>query len=175
MPNINLDNVEESTGAFEQLPPGAYVCVITRIEPHEDRQYWFCEWDVAEGQYAGFHKDSNFPPKDVMSYKESALGMLKHKLHVLTDDNEGFDAEAAFKADDLEAFRGKKFGAIIRKRLYTNANGDDREGIEIGRWVRTEEVRAGNLKELPPRDTRGVTATPAPTPAIQLADEDIPF
>lgn len=179
MPKIDLSNVEESTGGFEMLAPGGYICEIKRVETHDPEQYWAIEWDVAEGDKAGYFKESQWPPRDFMSFKEGALGILKHKLHVLADDNNDFDGEAAINADNPTAFHGLKFGAVVRKRYYTNASGEDKEGIEIGRWCRTDEIRAGDFKEMQPRDTRtqqAQTPAPAPEPAkIELADEDIPF
>lgn len=186
MPKIDLSNVEESTGEFERLVPGAYVLTITDVEQAKNGgDYALVVWDVAEGAHAGIYKGSEWPPKDVMSWSERALGILKHKLHVLADDNPGFDAEKAFQGDDWKAFEGKKFGAVLRNRLYTRNNGSTGEGIEIARWVRTTEVPElqkqfeENPDALPkPRDTRKKTA-PAPAPVTsataEVYDEDIPF
>ena len=145
---------------------------MTRVEVPEGRDYAFFEWDVAEGPDAMHYANANFPPRDVVSWKERALPMLKHKLHVLADSNPGFDAEGAFYRDQWEQFSGKQFGAVIRKRLYTY-NGQDREGVEVGRWITPDEVRAGQWKPMEPRDTR--TAKPAQPAKPAMATEDIPF
>ena len=176
MPRVDLTNVQESTGEYEMPSPGGYVLKITRMEPHPEKKYVFVGWDIAEGPMADHYKDSQWPPNDVMSYTENALGILKHKLHVLADDNPGFDAERAFNDDEWDAFRGKVFGAVLRLRLYTGKDGSDRTGIEIGRWYRTQEIRGGEFKPMPPRDTRDKTTPTVPQPPrIELADDDIPF
>lgn len=184
MPKVDFSKVEESNGGggFQQLPEGAYIMRIERIEPHEDRGYIFVEWDVASGEWADWARGSNFPPRDVISWKnDKALSMAKHKLHILTDDNTGFDAEVAFYNDDWRAFEGKVFGAVIRKRLYTKKDGTDGEGIEIGTWKRVSEVKAGDWKPMKPRDTRDYKAkvdltVEQPKPgATDVYDEDIPF
>ena len=183
MPKVDFSKVEESGGGgFQQLPEGGYVMRITRIEPHEDREYVFVEWDVAEGEWRDWAKGSNFPPHDVVSWKnDAALSMTKHKLHVLADDNPGFDAEGAFGRDDWRAFEGKVFGAVVRKRLYTKRDGTDGEGIEVGTWKRASEIRTGDWKPMRPRDSRDAraqAALPVEKPAAGIADvydEDIPF
>ena len=184
MPNINLQGVEESAGeGFKMLEPGGYVCHITSVEPHEDKQYVRIYWDVHEGERARTYEDSQWPPSDVASWKETALPMLKHKLHVLADDNPGFDAEDEFIHDRWENFKGKVFGAVVRKRLYTRSDGTDGEGIEIGTWKRAEEIRTGAWKPMATRDTRSkdAQAEPAAMPAkdvqrqAYLADVEIPF
>jgi len=173
MPNVNLSNVTESDGARSfDIEPGAYVLFVTRVEPHPEREYALFEWDVAEGPEAMHYANANFPPKDVMSWKERALPMLKHKLHVLADANPGFDAEGAFYRDQWEQFSGKQFGAVVRKRLYTY-NGQDREAVEVGRWIAPEDVRAGKWKPMPPRDKRDKKPAQPAKPA--MATEDIPF
>lgn len=174
MPYVNLSNVTESDGARSfDIEPGAYVLFVTRVEPHPERQYAFVEWDVADGPDAMHYANSNFPPRDVVSWSERALPILKHKLHVLADANPGFDAEGAFYRDQWEQFSGKQFGAVIRKRLYSKRDGSDGEGVEVGRWITPAEVRAGQWKPMEPRDTR--TARPAQPAKPAMATEDIPF
>ena len=122
---------------------------------------------------------------DIMSYKPNALPMTKHKLHVLADDNAGFRSSAAFNSDDWDAFVGKRFGAVLRKRIYTKKNGQSGEAIEIGAWKRCDEIRSGQWKPMAPRDQTtggngGAMPIPAQAPAYDAAkadvyDEDIPF
>lgn len=177
MPNVNLTTVTESTGTFAKLAPGGYVCKITSVEMAPDRQLWWVAWDVAEGADKDIFATSNFPPRDCWSYKESALGMIKHKLHVLTDSNPGFDADAAYKPDSNgtdhpERFVGRLFGAVVRERLYTRKDGTDGTGIEVGAWVTAADVRSGNFQPLKARDCRTHSA---PAPAPEVAEDDIPF
>lgn len=173
MPYVNLSNVTESDGARSfDIEPGAYVLFVTRVEVPEGRDYAFFEWDVAEGPDAMHYANANFQPRDVVSWSERALPMLKHKLHVLADSNPGFDAEGAFYRDQWEQFSGKQFGAVIRKRLYTY-NGQDREAVEVGRWITPADVEAGRWQPMAPRDQRN--AKPAQPAKPAMATEDIPF
>ena len=142
---------------------------------------------------AGTFKDSEWPPRDCMSWKPTALGMLKHKLKVLAEDNPDrlhmlvdpntheFATVAEFDQDDFDAFVGCVFGAVVRKRLYTY-NGQDREAVEVGAFKRAQDIRDGNWKPMAARDQREThhdqpfpqAARPAQQQAA-LADEDIPF
>ena len=193
MPRINLASVSESTGERATLEPGGYVLKVTGVKhtPRDDKL--FLEWDVAEGPMAGTFKDSEWPPRDCMSWKPTALGMLKHKLKVLAEDNPNklhmlvdpttkeFATVAEFDQDDFDAFVGCTFGAVVRKRLYTY-NGQDREAVEVGAFKRAQDIRDGNWKPMAPRDQREThhdqPFPQAARPAQQQAamyDSDVPF
>lgn len=128
-----------------------------------------------------------------MSWKDSVQGILKHKLHVLADSNLNFQPTVAFDNDDWQAFVGKKFGAVVRKRLYTagpnsKTPGADKETVEIAAWLTPEQVANHDYSDslLRPRDQReqhpmGAAPSVAPVPqsfgtAPQgVYDEDVPF
>ena len=197
MPKVNLSAVEESTGEFRQLPAGGYVMVVTKAEHVASAQYVRLTLDVAEGPCAGFFRESQWPMQEVLSYKDKALGMLKHRLKVLAEANPGrlhayadakggFAGVTEFDEDRFDAFVGCVFGGVVRARLYTNRNGVDREGREVGAWKSPEAIRAGDWSEMQPRDTRQKGAAPVPVPAAyqpaaaqapsaDVYDEDIPF
>ena len=147
MPEINWGDVEEAAGGEYRTPePGGYVCRITHMEHVPEKEYYKVYWDVVDGEYAGCYEGSQYPPVEYMSYKQSALGYTKKRLHVLADSNPGFKPTVAFNGGDANAFVGKVFGAVLRKRLYTNERtGRDGEGIEIGTWKTPDEIRSGQL------------------------------
>ena len=196
MPRVNLSSVGESTGEFKQLENGGYVVTITAVRSDPANQRIFIDLDIAEGPCAGFYRHSQYPLDDVMSYKETALGMLKHKLHVLADANPGrlhayadnkgkFAGISEFDNDQFDAFVGCVFGAVVRTRLYTNGRGEDRSAPEVGAWKSPDDIRAGKWTQMEPRDTRtGAKAKPAPaaptkaaydSSAADVYDEDVPF
>lgn len=184
-------DIEETSGGFADIDPGAYVLVITKVEPFEKQEYVRLYWDVAEGPAKGTYSKSNFPPSDVISWKDAALGKLKHKLHVLADWNQGFQPTVAFDNDQWQLFEGKRMGAVVRRRLYTAGPrsknlGADRVQMEIAEWLHPEAYESGDFSErmLADRDQRDKDAAPqqqaAPTPpsmnaAADLYDEDVPF
>lgn len=183
---------ETSGGGFSDIEPGAYVLVITKVEPHEGQEYARVFWDVADGPCKGNYAQSQWPPTDVLSWKDTALGMLKHKMHVLADWNEGFQPTVAFDGDQWQLFVGKRFGAVVRRRLYTagpnsKTPGADRTSMEVAAWLSPEDFSAGKFNErlLADRDQRDkgaaqptptlVQAPTAPTDALDLYAEDVPF
>lgn len=184
------NEIEESTGGFSDIEPGAYVLTVTGMEPHESQEYVRLYWDVADGPHKGAYAQSQYPPSDVLSWKESAYGMLKHKLHALAEANTGFQPTVAFESDDWNQFRGKRLYAVVRRRLYTagpnsKTPGADRTAIEIARWLKPDEYESGSWPKslLEDRDQRDKSSQQAqvaqvPTDFGQVTgvyDEDVPF
>lgn len=207
-----LMGVQESAGGgFSDVEPGAYKLVITKVEPHADRQFVRLYWDVAEGERKGAYAKSEWPPSDVISWKDTALGTLKYKTHRIYECNRQrlhatTDADGAFvgldefaqAADGATTFGflvGCRFGAVVRRRLYTagpnsKAPGADRTQMEVARYLSPQEFADRDWPEslLDDRDDRDAT-TRAPQPAqavVQVPqdfaqqvdgvyDEDVPF
>lgn len=187
------DIEETSGGGFADIEPGAYVLTITKVEPHDAQEYARVFWDVADGPSRGAYAQSQYPPSDVLSWKnDAAQGMLKHKLHVLADWNQGFQPTVAFDNDQWQQFVGKRMGAVVRRRLYTagpnsKTPGADRTSMEIAAWLHPEAYESGDFSErlLADRDQRDKGATQQPqtpvTPPAQtmgitdIYDEDVPF
>lgn len=205
-----LAGIKESAGGgFEELEPGAYKLVITRAEPMHDREYVRIYWDVADGEHKGMYAKSQYPPSDVLSWKDSALSMLKHKQHCLCDcnpsrltavNNDGGEfvacREFAEHADGKGNFAflvGLRFGAVVRRKLYTagpnsKTPGADRTGIEIARYLSPQQYADHDwpeslLKDHDQRDKMaketGEEVTSAATyqqsASVDLYDEDVPF
>ena len=197
MPNVSFEGVQESAGGFADIEPGAYVLAITRMEPVPDRQFVRVYWDVAEGPSKGAYAQSQWPPSDVMSWKPDALGFTKHKLHVIADSNGAPQqaVEQAFQMDDWKRFAGKRFGAVVRRRLYTagpnsKTPGADKTAVEIAAWMTPAELAEGKWSKslLDDRDQRdkGAAQQSAQQPQVPqvpqgfgdvqgVYDEDVPF
>lgn len=177
-----LAGVKESKGGFEELEPGAYKLVITKAEPMHRGEYVRIYWDVADGEHKGIYASSQYPPTDVLSWKDSALGMLKHKQRVLcqcnprsltavSDDNGEFVGCKEFvdHVDNKGSFGflvGLRFGAVVRRRLYTagpnsKAPGADRTSIEIARYLSPQQYADHDWPEslLKDHDQRDKMAT----------------
>ena len=193
MPKVNLNDVQESTGGFADIEPGAYVLVITKMEPVPDKEFVRIFWDVAEGPSKGAYAQSQYPPSDVMSWKESALGFTKHKLHVIADSNSATQeaVEQAFQMDDWNRFVGKRFGAVVRRRLYTagpnsKTPGADKTSVEVAAWMTPAELAEDKWSKtlLNDHDQRTkqdaqpqapVTVPESFGASDEFASEDIPF
>ena len=123
---INLSNIaEKAEGEFNRLKPGAYPCTIMSVEDVPDKEYLRVLVDIVAGEYkdyfsAEFYADKPFAHSLIFSYKDTALGMLKGRLHVISDCNPGFDAEAAFNAGKEQMLVGKAVGVVFREEEYYN-------------------------------------------------------
>jgi len=199
--DIKWSDIEEMSGAgFSDIEPGLYELVITDCEAHEKDEYFQISWDVASGEFKGNYGNSQYPPTTRIYWKEKAVGFLKHRLHVLADWNPGFKSTVAFETDKWDEFKGKKFGAVVRRRLYTagpNSNnpGADRISMEIAQWLSPEDFKAKNfnqslLKDNDQRDTDAIARNQQSSkPSLgnvvevpdtygqetEIADDDIPF
>ena len=188
MPNINWDDVTESSGrGASVLPSGAYKCVITSAEFVKTKKgsaALLVLWDVDDGEHKGHFSDSVFDNtpfrhNDYLMLEGKALGITKHKLHVLADANPGFKPTVAISQDKAQPFVGKTCYLLLQEHKYTY-NGRDQSEVNVIRWLSPDEYRAGDYKVPDTIDDREVQATPATVhapsaPVTDVADEDIPF
>lgn len=205
MPRLldRLKGVAESTGGFSDIDPGAYELVVTEVSMVAKDSYVRLTWDVRTGDHKGTYAKSQYPPSDVISWKESALGMYKHKLHMLAEANPNRlnavnDQEGKFATlqeaedDNWGALVGCRIFAVVRRRLYTagpNSKnpGADRHNMEIAAYLTQEQYEKGDFSKslLNDRDQRekkpeGVQASVPEdfgrqSESVDLYDEDIPF
>lgn len=201
-----LQGVQESTGSgFADIEPGAYKLVITKVEVVKQSKYVRIYWDVAEGPHKGNYEKSQYPPSDVLSWKETAQAMLKGKLHriylcnqqrlhQILDEDGKFLIIDEFENEDFNALVGCRFGAVVRRRLYTAGAGSktpgaDRTTVEIARYLSPDEFKNNDwskklLQDNDQRDNAGraqeqrveqVPSTFNPSATPDLYDEEIPF
>lgn len=159
---MNFNNIEAVTpGEFTKIPEGNYVVGIMEMKDNPDKEYVELIFDIIKGDYKGAYEDNwgaehPFAHRMIMSYKDSALGLLKWRLDLITKSNPGFDAEAAWNADDqTKAFFGKRFGLGMSYQML------DKDGMKYlahprpnwfkAAWGTAEDAEAGNIK-LPKRD-----------------------
>lgn len=167
MKPLDLSNVEAmEPGERERVEAGGYVVKIIGIVDNEDKEFLWLVFDIAEGPRKGFYtnEDNKDFYKDrpnkhgiLISYKsgmsDKAKAMLKGKLKLFTDNNPGFDAEAALSNAHPELFVGKYIGLVAGMEEYVY------EGREDGKWHKgesidwfharmktTEDIRAGKFK-----------------------------
>lgn len=182
MPYIDWSNVEESEGSAgsRDLPAGGYVCQITKAEftkTKAGQDALVLVYDIAEGQFKGhfgaeFYANKDFRHRDYLMLEGRALGMTKHKLHMLADSNPGFDPTAAINADQAGAFVGKLAGLVIGQELYTY-NGRDYARNDVVAWKSVDAIRKGDFEAPEVVDKR--EKRQAEPVATDLYAEDVPF
>lgn len=181
---MNWESVEEST-PFEKPPVGGYVAKIVDVEDVPDKEYLNIVYDIAEGEFAGFYSD-DFAKKNpwahrfVRSYKDTAKGMFKAFLSRLMDSNRSFDLTAWQQRSDERELVGLEIGIVLQYEDYTNDKGEDKERLQVVGVYATQDIRNGDFKLPPRKDSRkGVPtsdgAYASEQPPLSVYDNDIPF
>ena len=186
MPKINhseYDSAPASTGGeFQRMTAGGYVCVIQAVRTKgvgvdyvSEKQYVKLIWDVAEGDFAGKFSDDYWAGEDrdwghqfYLSWKN--WGALKTALTCLDESNPGFDAEAAFEADNWNMFIGKKMGLVIGEEEYIANDGTVKTRFTFPRIKSVQDIKAGKFKVPPLKKV----AQEASTASAETYD-DVPF
>ena len=183
MPNINLDNVKaiDVTADYKRLSPGGYVVKIVDIQPEDEHQRFWIVFDIAEGDDAGFYASeygikNPWTHRVLVSYKDTALGVLKGRFNLLASCNPGFDPEAAFRADAWDLFNGKLFGLIVGAEEYESNTGETRERLDWfnAKWRNVETIRNGSFRIPETKKKDRAIAVPQVTEHTAVYD-DIPF
>lgn len=178
MKKLDLSNVEAmEPGARDRIEAGGYVVRIIDVEDHEDREFLWLVFDIAEGAKKGFYtndanKDyyANKPNKHgiLLSYKqgmsENAKRMLKGRLKKFSDFNPGFDALAAWDAEKPQLFVGKMMGLAAGMEEYVY------EGREDGKWHKGESIDWFHARWYSPEYIREGKFNVPDT--VELSDED---
>lgn len=183
MRKVNWASVTASSDdGFEKLPAGPYVAVITEATDHEDRQYVEIVYDIAEGEHKGYYSDDwgkshPYAHHIFMSYKDTALGMLKGRLEAIQSSNPGFDAFAAWDAGRLDMFRGRLVGINLQEEEYERNDGDTGVRLNVVQVVDAQRVRDGLVKT---RERKTLDVKKAHVPTTQGEKDafnaiDIPF
>lgn len=152
MPRIKWDDIEESSGGeYEKVEPGAYVVAIQSVVHKPEREYVEVLYDIVEGKFAGkysedFWADKPYAHHVFLSYKPKALGMLKGRLRMITESNPGFDAMAAFDADQWGLFIGKRFGLVLGEEEYEGNDGNVKTRLTDVAWKTVQQVHDGDYK-----------------------------
>ena len=201
MPKIDKNEyaaAETVGGEFKRMPAGGYVCAIQAVRTDgkdgygraidyvQEKMYVKLIFDVIEGEYAGYYSDDYWatPERDYghqffLSWKN--LGALKNAITCLDESNPGFDAMAAFEADQWELFIGKKMGLVIGEEEYTANDGSIKTRHTLPRIKSVADIEAGKFRVPALKTLNGGTQTlngvSFPAAAAPAADnyDDVPF
>lgn len=178
---LQFDAIEaRKDGDFERLPAGPYVARVVSMEDKPSKEYVELVWDVAEGEKAGFYSDDwgkshPYAHHVFLSYKDTALGMLKGRLQCITESNPGFDSEAAWNGGRLDMFTNRLFGINVQEEEYEH-DGKVKVRLNVCQVVTAQDVRDGKVQKRDIKRLDGASATTAaPAPAPQDDVSDVPF
>lgn len=195
----NFDKVVASNGGSSMLEPGGYVAKIVRVKDHTDEKKPYLEfvYDIwnAETKSFLFAQDladtSNDWRHSFRLYFTGDFGKQRYKALTEAVENtaQGKGAKAFVYEDKDGAEQtlvGKLLGVVIRHRSYVNSEGKVKTAVDVNAFIPGKDAAEGNFdqKFAEPVEGDGVSEAranvanaviDAPAPAIELADEDLPF
>ena len=198
----NFDKVVASNGGgSSMLEPGGYVAKIVRVKDHTDEKKPYLEfvYDIwnAETKSFLFTADLADTSNDwrhsfrIYFSKDNNYGVQRYKALTEAVENtaQGKGAKAFVYEDKDNAEQtlvGKLLGVVIRHRSYVNSEGKVKTAVDVNAFIPGKDAAEGNFdqKFAEPYEADGVTdarantanaVIDAPAPAVELADEDIPF
>lgn len=198
----NFDKVVASNGGgSSMLEPGGYVAKIERVKDHTDEKKPYLEfvYDIwnAETKSFLFTADLADTTNDwrhsfrIYFSKDNNYGVQRYKALTEAVENtaqgKGVKAFVYEDKDNAEqTLVGKLLGVVIRHRSYVNSEGKVKTAVDVNAFIPGKDAAEGNFdaKFAEPyetdevkdaRDNAANAVIDAPAPAIELADEDIPF
>ena len=181
------------------LEPGGYVAKIVRVKDHteENKPYLEFVYDIwnAETKSFLFAQDLTDTTNDwrhsFRLYFTGDFGKQRYKALTEAVENtaQGKGAKAFVYEDKDNAEQslvGKLLGVVIRHRSYVNSEGKVKTAVDVNAFIPGKDAAEGNFdaKFAEPYEADGVAEAranatnaviDAPAPAIELADEDLPF
>lgn len=197
----NFDKVVASNGGSSMLEPGGYVAKIIRVKDHtnENKPYLEFVYDIwnAETKSFLFAQDladtSNDWRHSFRIYFTGNSDFGKQRYKALTEAVENTSQGKGAKAfvyedkDDAEqTLVGKLLGVVIRHRSYVNSEGKVKTAVDVNAFIPGKDAAEGNFDQKfaepyetdevkDARDNAANAVIDAPAPAVELADEDLPF
>lgn len=195
----NFDKVVASNGGSSMLEPGGYVAKIVRVKDHTDENKPYLEfvYDIWNGETKSFlfaqdlTDTSNDWKHSFRLYFTGDFGKQRYKALTEAVENtaQGKGAKAFVYEDKDNAEQtlvGKLLGVVIRHRSYVNSEGKVKTAVDVNAFIPGKDAAEGNFdaKFAEPYEADGVAEAranavnaviDAPAPAIELADEDLPF
>lgn len=196
----NFDKVVASNGGgSSMLEPGGYVAKIVRVKDHTDEKKPYLEfvYDIWNGETKSFlfaqdlADTTNDWRHSFRLYFTGDFGKQRYKALTEAVENtaQGKGAKAFVYEDKDNAEQtlvGKLLGVVIRHRSYVNSEGKVKTAVDVNAFIPGKDAAEGNFdaKFAEPyetdevkdaRDNAADAVIDAPAPAIELADEDLPF
>lgn len=181
-PIENYENVQASSGEFARPTAGGYICKIIDVEdvPMNEQgkgDYLRIEYDIADGEFKGYYKEQfdkwggNWNASFIRSYKEKALGMLKHFTNCIEQSNAGYEWDWNEKG-----LIGKVVGLVLGEEEYQNNAGKVKTKLVVKNIATVEDIKNGNFKVPAPKKLSVETPTNDVAGFTPIEDDsDLPF
>lgn len=176
MRDIGLENVIE---AGEILPVGGYICNIANVKDIAAQDYLDIEFDIAEGQYAGYYSrlfDSRgfWGGRFLKSYKEKAKPFFKALITTIEKSNPNYNF-----AYNEKSLVGKKIGLVLALEEYRGNDGVVKKRLYTAQVHTVDAIRQGRfevpeLKKLEGSQNLGTSSQGDFSQEI-FPDDEVPF
>lgn len=175
-PISNWNEVEaQGNEEYKRLVPGGYVCRITKVEDHPEKSYLYIEFDISEGEYAGYgsscmERNGFTPLRMYRSYSDKAAGMFKGFIQNVEASNPNYKWE--WKEQSLVA---RLIGIVLGEEEYRKQDGSI--GTRFGAKDKTvAAIRDGKFK-VPEKKVLKEEAPAAPvwSAVADDSESDLPF
>ena len=192
--NFNIDeynSAEASTGGdYARMTAGGYVvriqAVRTKGEDYgrtidypEEKMYVKLIYDIDEGEFAGKFSDDYWASEEkdwghqiYLSWKN--MGAFKGNIQAIEESNPGFDAMAAFTADQWTMFIGKTVGIVLGEEEYRANDGTVKTRFTFPRLKSVQDIRDGKFRVPALKKLDGADA-PSAGGAASIYDDSVPF
>ena len=190
------NEAEVSTGDYTRMPAGGYVAIIQAVRTEGDdygrkvsypdeKMYVKLIYDIDEGDFAGKFSDDYWAGEDkdyghqiYLSWKN--MGAFKGNINAIEESNPGFDAMAAFTADQYGLFIGKRVGIVLGEEEYRANDGSVKTRFGFPRLKSVQDIHDGKFRVPPLKklDDGGEQAASTPAPVADASgvyDDDVPF
>lgn len=156
MKKLDLSNVNEA-GTSNRLPAGGYVCRYTNVEDVPDREYLYMEFDIAEGEFAGYYKALEdragfWGGRCYRSYKETAKPMFKRMCSAVSKSNKGYTFDGGEVNCDEKTLIGKLTGIVLGEEEYIANNGEVKTRLYVAYECSVKTIREGDYKIPKPKE-----------------------
>ena len=175
IPNYNNIDPNEG-GSFGNLPEGGYVCVITKVTDKPDKEYLEIEYDIAEGDFAGWwsktaERAGFWGGKLIRSYKVSAVGFFKGFITAVEQSNPGY----VWNWNE-QGLVGKAVGLVLGLEEYRKQDGSYKDRLYVARNTSVDKIRKREftVPDYKPCKDKPASAGFAPE-YNEFTDVDCPF
>lgn len=171
---------------YEQLPAGGYICTITSVRDVTDKEYLYVEFDIAEGEHAGYFKRlcdrANFWGGRVnLSYAGKSMKRgfdLPCKAINASNPGYEFNPHEDGRNNDERTLVGKKIGIVLHEEEYESKDGKVRTTMRAVPWgiYSTDKIASGAFdKRLLDKVPIKKDETPGTEVFLNVPDTETPF
>lgn len=178
MNRVDWNSVETAT-EFAKPTPGGYVLGVYSVEDVPEKEYIVVNYDFAEGDLRGYYSDmaktfGNWSGRLIRSYKPKALPFFKQFKEALEASNSGYH----FDELNLQAMRGKLFGAVLAEEEYVNRDGQVKTSLRVQKVCSVQDIKSGNftVPDVKKLSEAQLAKTAQPPVMNELTDDgELPF